>query len=56
MVDAIELLSAAKRLLLAAAVGENPRNVSTGTTIIPPPRPIIEPNIPAANPRAINHN
>ena len=56
MVDAMALLSAAKRLLLAAAVGENPRNVNTGTTIIPPPRPIIEPNIPAANPRAISHN
>ena len=27
------LLNAAKRLLLAAAVGENPRNVKTGTTI-----------------------
>ena len=56
MVDAMALLSAAKRLLLAAAVGENPRNVNTGTTIIPPQRPIIEPNIPAANPRAISHN
>ena len=56
IVDAIELLSAAKRLLLAAAVGGNPRKVNTGTTIIPPPRPIIEPKIPAANPKGINHN
>ena len=42
IVDAIELLSAAKRLLLAATVGGNPKNVKTGTTIIPPPTPIIE--------------
>ena len=39
-----------------AAVGGNPRNVKTGTTIIPPPRPIIEPNTPAANPNGINHS
>ena len=50
------MLSAAKRLLLAAAVGGKPRKVKTGTTIIPPPNPIIEPNIPAANPNGINHN
>ena len=56
MVDAIELLNAAKRLLLAATVGGIPKNVKTGTTIIPPPKPIIDPNIPAANPKGINHN
>ena len=53
-VDAIELLSAAKRLLLAAAVGGNPINVNTGTTIIPPPRPIMEPRIPPAKPNKIS--
>ena len=47
--------NAAKRLLLAAAVGENPRNVNTGTTIIQPPRPTIEPNTPATKPRGISH-
>ena len=56
MVDAIALLSAANKLLLAAAVGENPKNVNTGTTIIPPPSPIMEPRTPAANPNGINHN
>ncbi len=55
-VDATALLRAAKRLLLAAAVGENPKKVKTGTTIIPPPNPIIEPNTPAANPKGISHN
>jgi len=55
MVDAMALLNAAKRLLLAAVVGGNPRNVNTGTTIIPPPRPIIEPNIPAAKPKRIKY-
>jgi hypothetical protein len=53
--DAIELLNAAKRLLLAAIVCENPRIVNTGTTIIPPPRPIIEPTIPATKPSGISH-
>ena len=38
MVDAIELLNAAKRLLLAATVGGKPKNVKTGTMIIPPPK------------------
>mgnify|MGYP007095148890 CR=1 FL=1 len=56
IVDATELLNAAKRLLLAATVGGNPKKVKTGTTIIPPPRPIIDPNIPAINPKGINHN
>jgi hypothetical protein len=55
MVDAVELLNAAKRLLLAAIVGDTPRNESTGTTIIPPPRPIIEPTTPATNPSGISH-
>ena len=54
MVEATALLKAAKRLLLAAAVGGNPKKVNTGTTMIPPPRPIIEPSIPAANPNGIN--
>jgi hypothetical protein len=56
IVEAIALLNAAKRLLLAAAVGENPKKVNTGTTIMPPPRPTIEPKIPATNPKRINHN
>jgi len=56
IVDATALLNAAKRLLLAATVGGNPKKVKIGTTIIPPPRPIIEPNIPAANPKGINHS
>ena len=30
--------------------------VKTGTTIIPPPRPIIEPKRPAANPKGISHS
>ncbi len=55
-VDATALLRAAKRLLLAAAIGGNPKNVKTGTTIIPPPNPIIDPNTPAANPKRISHN
>ena len=55
MVDAIALLRAAKRLLLAAAVGVKPRKVNTGTTITPPPNPIIDPNTPAANPKGISH-
>ena len=56
MVDATELLNAAKRLLLAASVGEKPKNVKTGTTIIPPPNPIIEPKTPATNPKGMSHN
>ena len=48
------LLNTAKRLLLAATVGGNPKNVKTGTMIIPPPNPIIEPNNPATNPNGIN--
>ncbi len=56
IVDAAALLNAAKRLLLAASVGENPKNVKTGTTIIPPPNPIIEPNTPAANPKGMSHS
>ena len=56
MVDAIALLKAAKRLLLAATVGVKPAKVRTGTTMIPPPNPIIEPSIPAANPNGINHS
>jgi len=31
-------------------------NVNTGTIIIPPPRPIIDPNIPAINPSGINQS
>ena len=53
--DAIALLKAAKRLLLAAKAGENPKNVKTGTTTIPPPSPIIEPRTPAAKPNSSNH-
>jgi len=56
MDDAIALLNTAKILLLAANAGENPKNVSTGTMIIPPPKPIIEPNRPAANPSGINQS
>jgi len=56
IVDAIALLKVAKRLLLAATVGANPAKVRTGTIIIPPPSPIIEPSIPATNPKGINHN
>ena len=48
------LLNTAKRLLLAATVGGNPKNVKTGTMIIPPPNPMIEPNNPATNPNGIN--
>ena len=47
-VDATALLNAAKRLLLAANVGGNPAKVITGTAIITPPSPIIEPSMPAA--------
>ena len=54
-VDATALLNAANRLLLAANVGGNPAKVITGTAIIPPPSPIIEPNTPAANPNGISH-
>ena len=56
IVDAVALLNAANRLLLAAAVGGNPKKVSIGTTIIPPPKPIMEPNSPAANPKGISHS
>ena len=45
-----------KDCCLLQQLEENPKNVNTGTTIIPPPRPIIEPNTPAANPKRINHN
>ena len=55
-VDATELLNTANRLLLTASVGENPMNVNTGTIIIPPPNPIIDPNIPATNPSGINQS
>ena len=54
MVDATELLNAAKRLLLAASAGGNPANVIAGTAIIPPPKPTIEPSTPATNPNGIN--
>jgi len=53
-VDATELLNTANKLLLTARVGENPTNVNTGTIIIPPPRPIIEPNKPATNPSGMS--
>jgi hypothetical protein len=52
----VALLNAANKLLLAATVGGNPKNVNIGTTIIPPPRPIIEPKSPAANPKGISHS
>jgi len=55
-VEATELLNTANRLLLTANVGENPMNVNTGTIIIPPPKPIIDPNIPATNPSGINQS
>ena len=55
IVDAMALLKAAKRLLLAATAGANPKNVRIGTITIPPPSPIIEPRIPATNPSNINH-
>jgi len=55
-VDATELLNTANRLLLTANVGENPMNVNIGTIIIPPPKPIIDPNIPATNPSGINQS
>ena len=54
-VEAIALLNAANKLLLAASVGGNPAKVITGTAIIPPPSPIIEPNTPAAKPNGISH-
>ena len=54
-VDAIALLNAANKLLLAANVGGNPAKVITGTATIPPPSPIIEPKTPAAKPSGINH-
>ena len=54
-VDAIELLKAAKRLSLAARVGENPKNVNTGTTMNPPPSPIMEPIMPATKPSGKSH-
>jgi len=38
------LLNTAKILLLAVKVGGNPKKVKTGTIIIPPPSPIIEPS------------
>ena len=53
-VDATALLNAANRLLLAASVGGNPAKVITGTAIIPPPSPIIDPKTPAANPNGIS--
>ena len=56
VVDATELLNTANRLLLTASVGENPMNVNTGTMIMPPPKPIIEPNTPATNPSGINQS
>jgi len=56
IVDATALLNAANKLLLAAKVGEYPKNVKTGTTIIPPPRPKIEPSIPATNPSGISQS
>ena len=52
--DATALLNTANRLLLAATDGGNPKNVKTGTMIIPPPKPIIEPNNPATNPKGIS--
>ncbi|SHO47348.1 hypothetical protein NSIN_40060 [Nitrosotalea sinensis] len=51
----MELLKAANKLLLAARVGENPKNVSTGTTTKPPPSPIMEPITPATKPSGNNH-
>ena len=54
--DATELLNTAKILLLAARAGGNPKNVKTGTIIIPPPNPIMEPNNPATNPRGSNQS
>ena len=53
-VDPTELLKTANKLLLTASVGGNPMNVNTGTIIIPPPKPIIDPSIPAINPKGIN--
>ena len=40
----------ANRLVLATCAGERPRNVRAGDIIIPPPTPIIDPNMPAINP------
>ena len=40
----------ANRLVLATCGGDRPRNVKTGDIIIPPPTPIIDPNMPAMNP------
>ena len=54
-VEATALLNTANRLLLTANVGGNPAKVITGTAIIPPPSPIIEPNTPAANPNGMSH-
>ena len=56
IVDAAALLNAANKLLLAASDGPNPANVKTGTTMMPPPSPIMEPSSPATNPNGTSHN
>ncbi len=56
MDDAAALLNTAKILLLAVKAGGYPKKVKTGTIIIPPPSPIIEPSKPATNPSGINHS
>ena len=56
IVDAAALLNAANKLLLTANDGPNPANVKTGTTIIPPPNPIIDPSIPATSPNGISQS
>lgn len=54
--DATALLKTANILLLEANAGGYPKKVSTGTMMIPPPKPIIEPNKPATKPRGINQS
>jgi hypothetical protein len=41
------------RLVLAAVIGPTFNNVRTGTIIMPPPTPSIEPKVPAASPTAM---
>lgn len=49
-VEDILVEATANRLVLATCGGERPRKVRAGDIIMPPPTPIIDPNIPAINP------
>ena len=50
----LRLPNVPNRLLLAISAGWNPRNARTGDIMIPPPKPTIDPAVPAANPKSIN--